>query len=99
MRSKKTRDLIRKIAEDENLTIRQIEDIVNSPFRFTSKLMSKGNRKTMEFPIIRLFKFGTFRPRKGYLKAVDRMNKLRGHEKSNRNYKRSIDNQSGSVDD
>lgn len=94
MRSKRTRALIRKIAEEEGLTIKQVDDIVNSFFRFTVKQMSQGDRKNLEYSSIRLFKFGVFKVKEGrkqYLRRKD--------EKPFRSTTRRSANQSGSLDD
>ena len=65
MRSRRTRDLIRKIAEQENLTVKQVEEIVNSFFWFTSKRMKEGDKYTRTYKSIRLFKFGLFNVKQG----------------------------------
>ena len=65
MRSARTKAIIKKIAGDEGLTIKQIEEIVYSFFRFTSKRMKEGNKETYDFKSIRLFKFGIFRVKEG----------------------------------
>lgn len=70
MRTKPTRDLIRKIAKDENLTIKQVDEIVNSFFRFTAKKMGEGDRKNLEYSTIRLFKFGVFKVKEGRKKFL-----------------------------
>ena len=90
---------MREIAEEEHLTLKQVEEIVYSFFRFTAKSIGKGNRKNMDFKTIRLFKFGTFRPRPGYVKALDEINKKKGYEKPARNTTRSSANITGSLDD
>ena len=94
MRSKRTRDIVRKIAEEENLTIKQVDEIVYSFFRFTSQKMSEGDRKNLEYSSIRLFKFGVFRVKEGRKRFLKRKD-----EKSLRNRTRRIANQSGSLDD
>lgn len=94
MKSKRTRDTIRGIAEKENLSIKQVDEITASFFRFTAQQMSKGDRKNLIFDTIRLFKFGVFRVKEGrkrYLKPEN--------EKPNKYRKRSPDNISGSVND
>jgi nucleoid DNA-binding protein len=94
MRSSRTRAIIRKIAEEENLSIKQIDDIVYSFFRFTSKRMKEGDKATYTFKDTRLFKFGTFKVKPG------RKNQLRRRDEKLNDYsKRSSDNLSGSSDD
>ena len=94
MRSRRTRDLIRKIAKDENLTIKQVDEIVNSFFRFTAKKMGEGDRKNLEYSTIRLFKFGVFKVKEGrkkFLRSKD--------EKLNSYRERSIANNTRSSGD
>jgi len=94
MRSKRTRELIRKIAEDEGLTIKQVDEIVNSFFRFAAKRMKEGDKYTRTYNSIRLFKFGVFNVKQG------RINRLkRRDERLTRNNKRTTDDLSGGVDD
>jgi len=92
VRSRRTKHLIRKIAENENLTIKQVDEIVFSFFRFTSMKMKQGDKYTRTYHPVRLFKFGTFKVKEG------RKNQLiRRDEKLTRNPKRSPNNQSGSL--
>ena len=93
MRSKFSKDLIRKIAEGEGLTIKQVENIVYSFFWFTSKTMNEGDRENVEFGEIRLYKFGVFKVKEAKKKF------LKLHEKSNRLNKRSSNNITRSSDD
>ena len=94
MRSSHTKAIIRKIAEKENLTIKQVEEIVYSFFHFTSKRMKESDKMTYDYKATRLFKFGTFRVKQGRINHKKRLG-----EKSIRNKKRASDNISGSVDD
>jgi len=96
MRSAKTKAIIRKIAEDEGLTIKQIEEIVYSFFRFTSKRMKEGDNFTLTYKAIRLFKFGIFKVKQA---KINYKKGLYHNEKSNRDRKRSTENISGSTDD
>lgn len=93
MRSSRSRAIIKKIAEQEGLTIKQVEEIVNSPFRFTSKRMKEGDKATYTFKDTRLFKFGTFKVKPG------RKNQLRRRDEKLNNYqRRSANDKSGSTD-
>ncbi len=93
MRSSRSRVIIKKIAETEGLSIKQVEEIVYSFFRFTSKQMKEGDKYTRSYKPIRLFKFGIFKVKQG------RINQLRRRdEKLNHNRQRVDDNQSGSDD-
>ena len=94
MRSRRTAVLIRKIAEQEGLTIKQVEEIVFSFFRFTSKRMSEGDKYSRTYESVRLFKFGVFKVKEGRRKYL-----LRRDEKLNRDQDRTHDHCSGSLDD
>ncbi len=94
MRSKITRNIIRKIAEKENLTVKQVEEIVFSFFWFTSKRMSEGDKYTRTYHSIRLLKFGIFKVKDGKRKKL-----IQRDEKFNRNKKRKPDNISGGSAD
>ena len=100
MRSRRTRLLIRRIAEKENLTIKQVEEIVFSFFRFTSKCMSEGDRKNLIFDHIRLFKFGVFKVKPGRVNREKRIRKRfnEKNEKLNSHRERSATNIPGSSD-
>jgi len=94
MNSRRSRNIIREIAEKEDLSVKQVNEITGSFFSFTAQQMSKGDRKSLIFDTIRLFKFGVFRVKEGrkrYLKPED--------EKSNKYRNRSANDLSGSVDD
>ncbi len=93
MRSSRTRGIVKRIAEKEGLSVKQVEDIVYSFFRYTSKRMKEGNKVTHEFKTIRLFKFGMFKVKPGRIKHLKII-----HEKSNNRNKRAADNLSGSID-
>lgn len=97
MRSERTKALIRKIATDESLDIKQVDQIVNSFFRFTAKSMADGDRENLIFNHIRLFKFGVFRVKEA--KRQEFKENLKKHEESVRNTKRSANGLSGSTDD
>lgn len=94
MRSKRTNVIIRKIAEQEGLTIKQIEEIVFSFFWFTSKRITEGDKYTRTYHTVRLFKFGVFKVKEGKRKKL-----IQRDEKFNRNKKRKSDNISGGSDD
>jgi nucleoid DNA-binding protein len=94
VRSPKSRAIIRRIAEKEGLTIKQVEEIVYSFFHFTSKRMKESDKMTYDYKATRLFKFGTFRVKQGRINHKKRL-----REKSIRNNQRTSDNLSGSIDD
>ena len=95
MRSDRTKALIRRIATDEKLDVKQVGDIVNSFFRFTSKTMADGDGENLKFSHIRLFKFGVFKVKEGRRKGIEKSR----NEKSTGNKKWSTNNFSGSSND
>ena len=72
MTSARSRELIRKIAKDENLTVKQVEDIVYSFFRFTSMRIKQGDKYTRTYKPTRLFKFGLFSVKQGRINELKR---------------------------
>ena len=94
MRSTRSKSIIKRIAEKENLSIKQVEDIVYSFFRFTSKRMKEGDRTTHEFKSIRLFKFGVFKVKNGR-----RIQLKIANEKSDYNNKRTANNLTRGIND
>ena len=101
MRSRRTRQLIREIAQKEGLTIKQVDEIVFSFFRFTSKAMGEGDRQNLEFDQIRLLKFGVFKVKPGRRNRELRIRKRfnEKNEKLNSSRKRSATDQSRGTDD
>ena len=90
MRTPRTKKLIRDIAVNESLDIKQVDEIVNSFFRFTKTQIEKGDKRTISFPEIRLYKFGVFK-----LKVGKRL----AYEKFIRDQQRSANDESRSSDD
>lgn len=101
MRSSRTKAIIRKIAQDEGLTIKQVEEITNSFFRFVVKQMSSGDRWTLTFKDIRLFKFGMFKVTPTKRKHTEAMNPnlIKKREKLNRNQRRGPNHLPGGYTD
>ena len=94
MKTQRTKAKIRQIAEAENLTIKQVEDVAFSFFRFASKKMADGDRENLIFNEIRLFKFGVFKVKESRKKYIKPRN-----EKPDRNKQRDTENISRSDGD
>ena len=90
MRSNRTKEIIRKIAEDENLTIKQVEEITISFFRYVVEQIGKESRWTLNFKDVRIFKFALFRVTPSKRKRTEDMNQnlIKKREKLNRNQSR-----------
>ena len=105
MKSKRSKNKIREIAQQEGLDIRQVEDIVNAPFRFTSKIMKEGDIEKVEFSNVRIFRFGIFLVKQGRKKRfiekglTKKRQQQKKNEKINRNKKQRSDNFPGSSYD
>lgn len=74
MRTKKTKEHISKLAKKYNLPVSTVEEIVETPFRFTAEVMKEGNPKTMDFGQVRLMKWGVFKVKEGRKKFFKRLN-------------------------
>jgi predicted transcriptional regulator len=85
MRTKRTKQYLEDIARDENLRLSETQEITESFFKFVAQVMAEGDRKTMEFANIRVFKWGLFRVKEGRKKHYERINKKRSIIKSHRN--------------
>ena len=105
MKSKRSKNKIREIAQQEGLDIRQVEDIVNAPFRFTSKIMKEGDIEKVEFSNVRIFRFGIFLVKQGRKKRfiekglTKKRQQQKKNEKLNRNKEQRSDNFPGSSYD
>jgi hypothetical protein len=80
----KTRQIIRQIAQDENVHISQVEDIINVHFEFIRHVQSElVDRNTSSFPSVRVANFAIFycpdKVREGY-KRTNEMRKARENE-------------------
>jgi hypothetical protein len=74
MRSRRTKEHLRDISKEENVTIDQTKEVVESFFRFTVEVMREGDRRTSRFSTVRLWKWGVFKVRKGRRKHFARLN-------------------------
>ena len=86
MRTKRTRQYLEDIAKKENLRLNETQEITESFFKFVTQVMNEGNRKTMEFSSIRIFKWGVFKVKEGRKKHYERINKARRNKGPNRKW-------------
>ena len=80
MRTKKTKQYLEGIAKEEGLRLSETQEITESFFKFVTQVMGEGNRKTMEFSSIRVFKWGIFKVKEGRKKRFEKINKRRSNE-------------------
>ena len=71
MKSLETKHLISSVAESNNVTIKQVETVIDSVFMFLYDKMSNGPNKTEGYyPVIKVENFGRFHVPKGIAKHV-----------------------------
>lgn len=73
MRSDATKNIIKAIAYENNLTYDEVYEIVKAPFSFLVETMRNADREKLEFPSIRIKYFATFycsEARKKYFKRL-----------------------------
>lgn len=86
MRTKRTRKYLEDIAREENLRLSETQEITESFFKFVTQVMGEGNRKTMEFSSIRVFKWGIFKVKEGRKKRFEKINKARKNKRPDRKW-------------
>ena len=76
MKHLKTKFLKKQIAEDEDLTLQDVDRIIDVHFEFVRYVMTNEvNRETNHFPAIRLRNFGIFFCTEGRKKQMEKLNK------------------------
>jgi len=75
MKHLKTKFLKKQIAEDEGLTLAEVDKIIDSHFEFVRHCMTNEvDRNTNYFPTIRLRNFGIFFCTEGRKKQMEKLN-------------------------
>lgn len=74
MRSKTTKKYLDACAAEHGITIKQMTEIAEAPFRFTAEVFRQGNRETMDFSSVRIMYFGRFAVKPGRLKHFKEKN-------------------------
>lgn len=75
MKHLKTKFLKKQIAEDEGLTLAEVDKIIDSHFEFVRHCMTNEvDRATNYFPNIRLRNFGVFFCTEGRKKQMEKLN-------------------------
>jgi hypothetical protein len=77
LRTKRTKKYLEDIAKSKGLRLSETQEITESFFRFVAQVMSEGDRKTMNFSDIRLFKWGIFKVKQGRRKHFEKINNKR----------------------
>jgi len=75
MRSNNTEKIVKKIAYDNDLTVKEIFDIIKTPFEFLTQVMWNVDRDAADFPSVRVKYFATFYCSRGRRKFYKNLNK------------------------
>jgi len=62
-------------ADEHGVKQSQVKEIADSMFEFVAEVMSEGERKSLNFPEIRLMKWGIFKVKEGRRKHFEKINK------------------------
>lgn len=73
MRTKRTKEYIDEVARKHGLRSSQVQEVAESMFRFTSQIMTEGNRNIMDFGEVRLMGWGVFKVKEGRIKFFERL--------------------------
>lgn len=74
MQSKRTKDIIKALAYEFNMSEKEIYDIVKTPFDLLVTVIRNGVRETLDFPSVRIISFGTFYMSKKRREFFDKLN-------------------------
>ena len=77
MRSKRTKTHLEELAKKYNITVSQMEEIAEAPFRFFVEVASEGNRRTMVFHSVRIIKWGLFSVKEGRKEHFKKINNVK----------------------
>lgn len=65
MRSKRTKVHLEKLSKKYKIKFSQMEEIVESPFKFFIKVAAEGDRENMIFDSVRIIGWGLFSVKEG----------------------------------
>ena len=74
MRTKRTKGYIEETATKHGVRPSQVKEIADSMFEFVAEVMSEGERESLNFPEIRLMKWGIFKVKEGRRKHFEKIN-------------------------
>lgn len=78
MRTKRTKIYIEETADEHGVKQNQVKEIADSMFEFAAEVMGEGERESLNFPEIRLMKWGIFKVKEGRRKHFERINNKNG---------------------
>ena len=73
MRTKRTKGYIEETAQEYGVRPSQVKDVADSMFEFVTEIISEGDRKRLNFPEIRLMKWGIFTVRESKRKQFEKV--------------------------
>ena len=74
MRTKRTRGYMDEVANEHGVKPSEVKEVADSMFDFVAEVMSEGDRKRLNFPEIRLMKWGVFKVKEGRKKHFKKVN-------------------------
>lgn len=60
MRNRELKGLVKIVANEESITAKDIEEIIDSPFIFQATVMRSADRSALKFPSVRIPYWGIF---------------------------------------
>lgn len=73
MRSKKTEEHLVRIAKKYNISVNQMREIAEAPFRLLLKITSESDRDNLIFDSLRIINWGVFAVKKGRLEHFKKL--------------------------
>jgi len=61
-------------AQEHGVKLSQVKEVADSMFDFVAEVMSEGDRERLDFPEIRLMKWGVFKVKPGRRKHFKKIN-------------------------
>lgn len=73
MRSKRTKDRIDKLSKKYKVSSSQVQEVVESPFRFFIKIANEGDKENFIFHSLRIMNWGLFSVKKGRIEFFKKL--------------------------
>ena len=74
MRTKRTKKYMDETATEHGVRPSEVKEVADSMFDFVAEVMSEGDRERLDFPEIRLMKWGVFKVKPGRRKHFKKIN-------------------------
>lgn len=79
MRTRRTKEYIEKTANKHGVKPSQVKEVADSMFEFVADVMADGDRDSLNFPEIRLMRWGVFKVKEGRRKHFNKINNERSN--------------------